>query len=271
MAEKSDDIRQLFSHLGLNPGDYHEIRSAPLANATVGEAPRRWPLLQSPPAQPAHIAPAAAPVAVPQAVLASLLPDPVPAPHVAPPVEAPAPAPAAEPSAHSVLPSVLSAVLATPAPQSDLQSLFLSVKEPQTAAALPIFPDDPTPVTPERRTAQISPVTPEALSVSRRAAAMSPEPAPMPVTQDPETRYAPPSRLGPVPVSPRPAPVVAPAPAPAAPPRAPVAPAAPAAAGAKLRFQASPVAASGAAPAAPAAAGESLGDVFRRLSGDAQR
>lgn len=270
MAEKSDDIRQLFSHLGLNPGDYHEIRSAPLANATVGEAPRRWPLLQSPPAQPASIAPAVAPVAVPQAVLASLLPDPAPAPYVAPPVESPAPA--AEPPAQSVLPSVLSAVLATPAPQTDLQSLFLSVKEPQTAAALPIFPpDDPTPVTPERRTAQISPVTPEALSVSRRAAAMSPEPAPMPVTQDPETRYSPPSRLGPVPAPPRPVPVAAPAPAPVAPPRAPVAAVAPAAAGAKLRFHASPVAVSGAAPVAPVAGGESLSDVFRRLSGDAQR
>lgn len=49
MAEKSDDIKQLFSHLGLNPSDYREIRSAPTANATVSEAPRRWSLLQSAP------------------------------------------------------------------------------------------------------------------------------------------------------------------------------------------------------------------------------
>lgn len=49
MAEKSDDIKQLFSHLGLNPSDYREIRSAPSANATVSEAPRRWSLLQSVP------------------------------------------------------------------------------------------------------------------------------------------------------------------------------------------------------------------------------
>ena len=47
MAQKNDDIKNLFMNLGLNPSDYHEIRSAPMANVTMTDAPRRWSLLQS--------------------------------------------------------------------------------------------------------------------------------------------------------------------------------------------------------------------------------
>jgi hypothetical protein len=281
MAEKSDDIKNLFMNLGLNPSDYHEIRSAPTANATVSEAPRRWSLLQAAqplrnlniPAAPAAPVAAPAPVAMPAfAEPATLAPPtvvPVAAAAAMPPLmasalpsallaaaediaraevsrgappsraRAPEQPPTVEP-VQSALPSSLSAAFAEPLPADGLQSLFQSVKEPQTASINPLDAPRYT----ERRTDQLH-HTPPTSSPAARAAAMSAL-----ADAEPETRYAAPpaSRLGPLPTA------VA-----SAPPRAETAPAAAPAAPVKLRF--------GAAPAEPAAAnGESLQDVFRRLS-----
>ncbi|MES2682864.1 MAG: BcsR/BcsP family cellulose biosynthesis protein [Pseudomonadota bacterium] len=277
MAEKNDDIKQLFSHLGLNPNDYQEIRSAPTASATVTEAPRRWSLLQ-----------AAAPARHAQAPVAAGLP--VAAPPVTQPLPAAAPqpdamtasnlfsaalrataedilraetsgsiAPRAAPSTAAVaLPSALSAALAEPSADQGLQSLFQSVKEPQTVS---IIPPAPEVLVTQRRTELIFDRPPVPTSLTERAGAMAPEPTKAvldmsPISmqyspEEPETRYSPPpSRLGPVPVT-----------APSMPE-----PAAPAAAGSgRLRFAAS-------AAAAPAAShGESLQDVFARLSRDNRR
>ena len=77
MSEKSDDIKQLFSHLGLNPSDYQEIRSAPSSGATMTEAPRRWSLLQaisSPTPVPSRVAPTAAPASPAPSQWAEILP-----------------------------------------------------------------------------------------------------------------------------------------------------------------------------------------------------
>lgn len=284
MAEKSDDIKQLFSHLGLNPNDYHEIRSAPTANATVSEAPRRWSLLQAAAPQ-RHVQPA-----LPQALLTAVAAAPV-----APPAPLPSPA-----MGQSLLPAALLAAaedilraeatggalprrpvsaeqaptrepaMAEPVADLGLQSLFQSVKEPQTAAHMPPLHDEPLRPT-ERRTEMILDTPPpvlaepavRGLSFGERAAP-PPRPAaavPLPPAQEPETRYAAPppvpSRLGPVPAAPAaPAVAIMPAPTPA-----PLAPAAPGSG--RLRF-------SGGVREAAAGNGngESLQDVFRRLSRD---
>ncbi|MES2884727.1 MAG: BcsR/BcsP family cellulose biosynthesis protein [Pseudomonadota bacterium] len=292
MAEKSDDIKQLFSHLGLNPNDYHEIRSAPTANATVSEAPRRWSLLQAAAPQ-RHVQPL-----IPQTLLTAVAPVPVP-------VLAPAAAP--RPSVfmgQSLLPAALLAaaedilraeagggaslrqptateqaptrepVMAEPVSDLGLESLFQSVKEPQTAAYMPPLHQGPVRAA-EPRTEMILDTPPpvhaepavRGLSFAERAA---PSPklaaAALPaMAEEPETRYsAPPqvpSRLGPVPMPPiRPAAVIVAAPAPAPVP-VPIAPAAPGSG--RLRF------ATGAKePAGGHGNGESLQDVFRRLSRD---
>lgn len=46
MSDNRDDIKQLFAHLGLNPGDYREVRPVSPSRIDTGESPRRWPLLQ---------------------------------------------------------------------------------------------------------------------------------------------------------------------------------------------------------------------------------
>ena len=141
MAEKSDDIKQLFSHLGLNPSDYREIRSAPTANATVSEAPRRWSLLQSVPrAANAPIATMRAsapamqastrPSVLPSALLAAL-PQPVPAPVATMPRSIPAAAmPFSAPIPQAPLPPVVSPMPPPPAraiQRDDLASIFQTV------------------------------------------------------------------------------------------------------------------------------------------------
>lgn len=293
MAEKNDDIKNLFMNLGLNPSDYHEIRTAPSSNATVSEAPRRWSLLQA-----AAGKAAAAPATL--GLGSSALPAAVPAPSSAPPADTgsvgslsaallaaaqdiaraetqPRPAvatPAAliVPAASAgVLPAALADAFVQSTPVDGLQSLFQSVKEPQTLAVMPLQGQEAMPT--ERRTDQLmgsAPVaTPSLMSPAQRAAGMpsaavaSPVMAPMKVfmanDDEPVTRHAPPpaSRLGPAP-SPAAAaspPAVSPAPAPAA-VQTPVATGA-----GRLRF------ASAAVEAAPVH-GESLRDVFRRLSRD---
>jgi len=364
MAQNSDDIKNLFMNLGLNPGDYHEIRSAPTASSTVSEAPRRWSLLQSAPPlknltlPPVQKAPAATPPAVmtaspapapvlavaPPAVappMASALPSALlaaaqdiaraeleaasrpmsPAPvTIAPPLPIPKLSPLPEPvitaapaPAPSVLPSSLSAAFEQAAPVDGLQSLFQSVKEPQTAALKPAEFSRGG----ERRTDQLY-QTPATSSPAQRLAAL--DAAASAAYVEPETRYAAPppapaplpppaaSRLGPAPVPPpllppmqRPEPVPMPAPAVYQAPPLPVAPPvvhAPGPVAPPVVYAPAPVAppvvyappsapiAAPPAPAAPAGPlgrlkinvpkaeprasehGESLQDVFRRLSRD---
>ena len=268
MAEKSDDIKQLFSHLGLNPNDYHEIRSAPTMNATVSEAPRRWSLLQAVPAAAGSPTPGAealrslvppAPVAVPKpspvpaALLAAVAPPP-PQP-VAPRLEKPADAPPTlEPAPAAIaLPTDLSAALfANPAPPSDgLHSLFQSVKEPQTAAAYPADYGNGAGLA--SRVADFDEVQPALLPTPQSL---------LPTADDePETRYAaPPSRLGPIPATPPVTPAAfVPAPSAVAAP-----PATPAAGDGRLKLR---LGQSGSAGGTDAPARESMQDVFRRLSG----
>lgn len=282
MAEKNDDIKNLFMNLGLNPSDYHEIRTAPSANATVSEAPRRWSLLQAASGKPAA-APAAltqnpsafsAPVAASAVTAATTAPSLPPLGDlggagslsaallaaaqdiaraetrgdVATPA-APRPAAPTAPTA-GVLPAALADAFVQATPADGLQSLFQSVKEPQTVSVAPASGDEARPT--ERRTDQMFTTVPSAMSPAARAATLPPPalaPAIVPMKafmasdDEPVTRHVPPSasRLGPVPT---PAPVMT----------------APAASG-RLRFG------TGTAEPPPAH-GESLRDVFRRLSRD---
>jgi len=284
MAEKNDDIKNLFLNLGLNPNDYQEIRSAPTANATVNEAPRRWSLLQAAAPKPV-LAPAAVPPAAPSQAAASPAPGPntlsaallaaardiaradsaqLPAAEIGPvaPVTAPAPAMAA-------LPSVLADAFAQPVDGDGLQSLFQSVKEPQTVSGLkppqeeehrpterhlePVFAAPPITVSPAQRAASLPERVPPLLAA---------RPSRLMASDEPETRYAapPPSRLGPMPVA-APVPVPDLVAAPVAGPKSTAS--APVASG--LLKIAVPVASAGLGH------GESLQDVFRRLSGDNRR
>jgi len=137
MAEKSDDIKQLFSHLGLNPSDYREIRSAPTANATVSEAPRRWSLLQS--------VPRAANVSISQA--ATRVVQAVPKPSALPPeVLAALPqnmpmlsaAQRNSPQPGAMTPPVVASLNMPPLlrgnPRDDLVSIFQAVGVPKVAS-----------------------------------------------------------------------------------------------------------------------------------------
>lgn len=265
MAEKSDDIKQLFSHLGLNPNDYHEIRSAPTANATVSEAPRRWSLLQAAPA-PVSIAQqmarpsalAAAPVAVASVAAAPAVTSLLAAAAVseAPPTFEPQPVPQALPA------DLSAALLAQPVAASaldDLQSLFQSVKEPQTVSSFDSDKGGEESRLTGRRTDQLFQKSPVAPSLAARAASFdqlhAPVAAPTPqsllpeVADEPETRYAvPSSRLGPIPVA---APLAAPAPVPVA-----------AIGNGRLNLR---LDAPGSAPASKKT-NETMQDVFRRLS-----
>lgn len=208
MSEKSDDIKQLFSHLGLNPSDYQEIRSAPSANATVTEAPRRWSLLQATSKQPLpskvapilNTLPAAVPAAVPRPGVpatpsqwAELLPRATTAPAAVPTAAVP--------------------TVAAPAPLADqplaegLRSLFQSVREPVPVVPLPVAPtvDVPPPV--ETAAEQV-------YRELRGGGAIPPAPPPPAwagYDAEQETRYA----VPPAASKPAPAPTASVAPAPA--------------------------------------------------------
>ena len=64
MTDKSDDIKQLFSHLGLDANVYQEMRTASRPSVTLTETPRRWSLLQSV-AQPPAVTPVVPAAATP--------------------------------------------------------------------------------------------------------------------------------------------------------------------------------------------------------------
>lgn len=285
MAEKSDDIKNLFLNLGLNPGDYHEIRSAPTANATVSEAPRRWSLLQAAAIKPvaAMPAPVAAAFELPPALAAAppVAPPSASSPQdaifssmsallaaaqditraeasLSPEVERPTEILTASriqpqpPPVPASLPPALQETFAVSNSHDGLQSLFQSVKEPQTVSVIPAQPPQGG-----RRTDQLRERAPVSASLSQRAASMmdnvsgplssSPPPRLVDFSDEPETRYAPqPSRLGPVPAPSAPAPVATPVLA---------------ALDGRLRF-------TPAAAQSVAGHGESLQDVFRRLSRD---
>lgn len=114
MSAQSNDIKQLFSHLGLNPGDYLEIRPKPVSNATVARAPVVLPegLLPTPP-----VAVAPAPVQVVEAPVTRVTDE------VQRTVTLNAPPPVNQP------------------PAENLHSLFQQVKEPLTAG-LPAEEED---------------------------------------------------------------------------------------------------------------------------------
>ena len=211
MAQKNDDIKNLFMNLGLNPSDYHEIRSAPMANVTMTDAPRRWSLLQST-RSPSKSS----------AKLSAVSPAPKPAPMAS--VDQPSSAvsrataqPYSEPVVAQAMPESLSAALLAaaqdivraetterpagmddprvgralqaaskmPAPANEvlqqspsdgLQSLFQSVKEPKPANVIPVAAD--VAPQPGRRTDRLAQgeVPLVSQSISDRANRM-PEPA----------------------------------------------------------------------------------------------
>lgn len=194
MAEKSDDIKQLFSHLGLNPSDYREIRSAPSANATVSEAPRRWSLLQSVPraanapiaavrvsapamqvASQPSVLPSALLAALPQAPIRSVLPAAATVARPVPAVAAFAPAvmpaavpPPARPSARDELVSIFQSVgtVRVPtAPVDELPSIRLTEWQRQSEK-VPV----PAPVRAAERSMDLSN---HLQAVSARASAMA--------------------------------------------------------------------------------------------------
>ena len=151
MADRSDDIKQLFSHLGLNPGDYQEMRerTRALSRGTEGEVPEPAATRRAPEA-PVTKAPAAAPqaTAVPPTVRLNPLITRAPAtgggeatqrwPLLKAAVETPtrvaqrseaSPAPAAE-AAPTVTPTPPPAQAAAPAPQPPVAE--------KTVAAAPV-------------------------------------------------------------------------------------------------------------------------------------
>lgn len=193
MSEKSDDIKQLFSHLGLNPSDYQEIRSAPSANATVTEAPRRWALLQATSKQPlpTKVAPivSPAPAAVPAAVPRSVAPA--------------APSQRAElPPKAALLPSAVPAVAPSPADQlltEGLRSLFQSVREPVPVAPLPGVPTVAVPPPAEAAAEQVYRELRGGAAIPQSPPTEPPPPAWAGYDAEQETRYAiPPSPHRPV-------------------------------------------------------------------------
>lgn len=212
MSEKSDDIKQLFSHLGLNPSDYQEIRSAPSANATVTEAPRRWSLLQ---ATTQHPLPTKIPPIVSSPAPASAVPPPsLIAPAAVPRALPPRTNPAGWVEPHATV-SVPAPTPVTPPPAGDqplaegLRALFQSVREPAPVAPLPGAPTVAAP----------PPAEPSAEQVYRELRGSAPTPAAVPpppawagYDSEQETRYA----VPPTPArSAVPPPVRAPAPPPA--------------------------------------------------------
>ena len=256
MAEQGDEIKNLFTKLGLDPTHYQQIRAS--TDTAAGKPPPRWTLLQpvTSPIQPVVIAPAPAPVVVPAAVAA-------PAP---PPPRKPEPLPPdamalsslsaallgaaqdivrAETAAQPELeeesePSALASALSQVSPAEGLQSLFRSVKESQAAVYQPKGTEEaPT----ERPTVRLPG---EVLKVASRPAAgrEATQTLQKPLREMPPPRSA--SRLGPKPgVTVRLDPVTTPV--------------VPTAVEGRLRFSA-PM------PAPETTRGEPLSDVFRRLS-----
>lgn len=104
-ADRSDDIKQLFSHLGLNPGDYQEIREKSRA-APRGES--LMPTAAKP--TPPTVMPAAAPPTVQIAPTVPVLAPVPPAP--APTIAAPPPMSQAPAVANSVPPPAAAAASA---------------------------------------------------------------------------------------------------------------------------------------------------------------
>ena len=134
MSGQSSDIKQLFSHLGLNPGDYLEIRPKPASNATRSRTEAVIPEELLMPRQPtpqefAALLPAPEPAA----------PDAIPAPEtVVIPAMAQAPvrllgSPATNDQPVTVVVPV--AHPAVPVVRENLESLFRQVSEPPTAGA----------------------------------------------------------------------------------------------------------------------------------------
>ncbi len=132
MAAQSNDIKQLFSHLGLNPGEYVEIRPKPDSNATVRRKPLPETVLQSLAQEPAL--PATEQVA---AVVADRA---VPAQPIA---VSPVRVEASMPGEPAVTVTMNAPVAPAPNPASSdrLRSLFQQVKEPLTAG-VPVEEED---------------------------------------------------------------------------------------------------------------------------------
>ncbi|MDP3859607.1 MAG: hypothetical protein Q8Q73_17760 [Stagnimonas sp.] len=292
MSEKSDDIKQLFSHLGLNPGDYQEIRNAPSAGATMTEAPRRWSLLQaiSAPSSVASVASAArvmpslAPAVAP-AVVPSAPPPPTPSqwaeilPGLATPSSPPPPAPeppltAAADGLKSLFQSVrepLPAAPAAAAPSSQPspssltgeQAADLLYRELRGGAQTLAARRPPPPVTPpwagydpEQETRHApTPVTPVRVAAPHQPPPLpaAPSPAPAPAAAAAPTRLVLPLATEPMPELPRPVAPPRPALAPTPAPAVASAPRSPPSAPPPFR-----------AEAMPAATG--LQAAFRRLS-----
>lgn len=223
MSEKSDDIKQLFSHLGLNPSDYQEIRSAPSSGATMTEAPRRWSLLQAINTQ--------APAARVAPTLAPATPAVAPAPAAVPPPPTPSQwaeilpglsVPRGEPATTAVpvppSPPPAAAVEPPPAPTvavDGLSSLFQSVRESPVPPPVPAAAPEPA-LTGEQAADRLY------RELRSSAQTLAGRPPPTPVTPpwagyDPEqeTRHAP-IPAPPVRVAPPPPPVQAPVQPPAA-------------------------------------------------------
>jgi hypothetical protein len=135
MSGQSSDIKQLFSHLGLNPGDYLEIRPKPASNAT---RTRTEAVMPTELLMPRHPTPQEIAALLPQADRA--VPAAVePTETVALPVTSSIPEP--EPKLAPVVDD-LPVTLAVPAPQQavpvareNLETLFRQVSEPSTAGA----------------------------------------------------------------------------------------------------------------------------------------
>lgn len=216
MSDKSDDIKQLFSHLGLNPSDYQEIRSAPSASATVSEAPRRWSLLQATSRQPlpTKVAPilnssqSVAPAAVP---VASGTKMPLQGTGGLPPSIAVASSPAAAQGLAPVSSTASDHTLA-----EGLRSLFQSVREPVHLA--PAVSTPSAAVSPPDHSAADQ-VYRELRSSVAPQASLPPEPLPAWSGYDAEqeTRYA----IPPSPQKASDAPPLAPAPVPQSAAKAP--------------------------------------------------
>jgi len=104
MADRSDDIKQLFSHLGLNPGDYQELRDRNAATRSETRQPTVAPA--APPAPP--VAPPTR--QMPTVKIAPVAADPQPAVEPVAPRSAPAAAEVPAPVPVSVAPAVAAAV-----------------------------------------------------------------------------------------------------------------------------------------------------------------
>jgi hypothetical protein len=98
MADRNDDIKQLFSHLGLNPGDYQEIReksrAAPRGESLMPAPPAVAPVVTAP-APTVQVAPPAAAMPAPAEAVTIAKPSIRVAPTVAPIVNPPPPVAAA--------------------------------------------------------------------------------------------------------------------------------------------------------------------------------